>query len=133
MVRANEHVTNATRDRLLGDVGGFLVTTGLAMRAKGEQERNPQISAVAICTQINGDLAGSQRDLIAERQYYSAAVLGRRSSRQRSSSSTSQATPIGQDSGSQQAMTSFAALVIFALRPFAEPLVQAMPSMASIA
>jgi hypothetical protein len=77
MVRANEQVTSETRDRLLGDVGGFLVTAGFAMRAMGEQKQNTHVSAVAVCTQISGDLAGSQRDLIAERQYYSATVLGR--------------------------------------------------------
>ena len=73
----NAEVTNESRDRLLGEVGGFLVAAGLAMRVKGEQDRNGLVSAIAVCTQINGDLARSQRDLVAARHYYSAAALVR--------------------------------------------------------
>src|SRR5256886_16316400 len=72
-----EPTANEARDRLLGEAGGFLITNGMGMRIAAERARDLQANAAAICTQINGDLTGSQRDLIAHNNYYAAAALGR--------------------------------------------------------
>src|SRR2546430_2890049 len=72
-----EPTANEARDRLLGEASGFLITSGMGMRIAAERARDLQANAAAICTQINGDLTGSQRDLIAHNNYYAAAALGR--------------------------------------------------------
>ncbi len=77
MAEETDPVTNGARDRLLGETSGFLVTMGMGMRIASERARDTQARAIAVCTQINGDLTGSQRDLIANSNYYSAAALGR--------------------------------------------------------
>lgn len=77
MANGAEPITNEARDRLLGEASGFLVTIGMGMRIAAERARDLRASAAAICTQINGDLTGSQRDLITHNNYYAAAALGR--------------------------------------------------------
>lgn len=77
MTKEPEQVTNSTRDSMLAEIGGFLVTAGLAMSLKSRRESDEGRLAIATCVQISGDLAVGLRQLIGERNYYSAAALGR--------------------------------------------------------
>jgi hypothetical protein len=72
-----EDVDNDTRDELLSEVGGFLVTVGYAMMRRSGKEQDEGRIAIATCVQLNGDLAQGIRKLIAEGNYYSSLALGR--------------------------------------------------------
>ena len=69
--------SNESRSRLLAEAAGFLVTIGFANVMHAKKISNRPALAIGIAIQTAGDLSRGVRNLIEDKNFYSAATLAR--------------------------------------------------------